>query len=149
MNGSHNHPEREGIHESHQYMLNGKLVKVEVVAPDPASGDTTAIVTATVKNVLDNKPAVGIEHKIKLAAFSDEPLTTLDAGLTWQNETKGVLDAQGGGEAEVTTDKFGVAQLELDWAGGPGARTAYVAADHKIGGPCVCGVEPVTVVWTP
>jgi hypothetical protein len=148
MNGDHNHPERYGIHESHGYMLNGKVVKVEIEAPDPAGGDTTAIVTATVKNVLDNKPALG-DHKIKLAAFTDEPLTTLDAGLTWQNETKGVLDAQGGGEAEVTTDKYGVAQLELDWAGGPGARTAYVIAMGKAGSPCVCGLDPAEVNWTP
>lgn len=137
-----------GIHDSHQHMLNGKVVKVEVVAPDPAGGATTAIVTATVKNVLDQK-ASRAEHKIALSAFTDLPLTALDAGLTWQNPTRGALDKQAGGVAEVTTDKYGIAQLELDWAGGPGNRTAYVIAGGKVGSPCVCGLAPVAVAWTP
>lgn len=142
-------PEPEyGIHESHQHMLNGKVVKVEILAPNPAAGTTTAIVRATVKNVLDQKESQA-EHKITLTAFTDAPLTTPDAGLTWQNASRGTLDAQAGGIAQVTTDKYGIAELELNWAGGPGARTAIVAAGAKVGSPCVAATDEEDVVWTP
>jgi hypothetical protein len=145
----HNHPERDGIHESHEYMLHGKLVKVVITVTNAAAGATTAIIKAQVKNVLDNKECEEILTKLKLSAFTDLPLTTLDAGLTWQNPTRGTLDIQAGGEAEVTTDKYGVAELELDWAGGPGARVAYVVAGGKAGSPCVIGMEPEVATWAP
>lgn len=144
----HYHPEREGIHESHAYMLHGKIVTVSILAPDPAAGATTAIVTATVKNALDNKPLVDAETPLVLSAFSDADLLTLDAGLTWQNETKGTLVSQAGGVAQVITDKNGQFECELDFGAGPAARTAYVVAEGRVGSPAIGDGGVQTVEWT-
>jgi len=137
----------EGIYESHAFMLHGKIIVVGIVAPDPAAGATTAIVTASVKSALDNKPLIA-ETPIVLSAFSDADLLTLDAGLTWQTATKGTLVSQAGGVANVITDKTGQFKCELDFAGGPGARTAYVIAEGRAGTPAIGDGGVQDIEWT-